>query len=92
MEILQFFYYSDFMWNQNWLVQSLKICNVHTFGAIYQINKTLSPFDDINSLDAGIQDRRTSISIELKVEKRLLKEMVMKVTNIYKHEIVDTRA
>ena len=45
-----------------------------------------------NSLDAGIQDRRTSISIELKVEKRLLKEMVMKVTNVYKHEIVDTRA
>ena len=44
-----------------------------------------------NSLDAGIQDSSTSISIVVKVEKRLL-EMVMKVTNIYKHEIVDTRA
>ena len=43
-------------------------------------------------LDAGIQDKSTSISIEFNVEKRLLKEMVMKVTNIYKHEIVDTRA
>ena len=48
-----------------------------------------------NSLDAGIQDRSTSISIVVKFEQRLLKkekEMVMKVTNIYKHEIVDTRA
>ena len=43
-------------------------------------------------LDAGIQDSSTSISIVVKVEKQLLKEMVMKVTNIYKHEIVDTRA
>ena len=47
-------------------------------------------FQNKNSLDAGIQDRRTSISIELKVEQPLL--MVMKVTNVYKHEIVDTRA
>ena len=46
----------------------------------------------MQGFDAGIQDRRTSISIELKVEKRLLKKMVMKVTNVYKHEIVDTRA
>ena len=47
-----------------------------------------------NSLDAGIQDSSTSISIVVKVEQPLLKEkkMVMKVTNIYKHEIVDTRA
>ena len=48
-----------------------------------------------NSLDAGIQDSSTSISIVVKFEQRLLKkekEMVMKVTNIYKHEIVDTRA
>ena len=45
-----------------------------------------------NSLDAGIQDSSTSISLVVKVEKRLLKEMVMKVTNIYKHEIVDTHA
>ena len=45
-----------------------------------------------NSLDAGIQDSSTSISIVVKVEQPLLKEkMVMKVTNIYKHEIVDTR-
>ena len=47
--------------------------------SIYVIHK------DINSLDAGIQDSSTSISIVVKVEKRLL-EMVMKVTNIYKHE------
>ena len=48
-----------------------------------------------NSLDAGIQDSSTSISIVVKFEQRLLKKkekMVMKVTNIYKHEIVDTRA
>ena len=44
------------------------------------------------SLDAGIQDRSTSISIVVKFEQRLLEEMVMKVTNVYKHEIVDTRA
>ena len=43
-----------------------------------------------NSLDAGIQDSSTSISIVVKFEQPLL--MVMKVTNIYKHEIVDTRA
>ena len=43
-----------------------------------------------NSLDAGIQDRSTSISIVVKVEQPLL--MVMKVTNVYKHETVDTRA
>ena len=47
-------------------------------------------------LDAGIQDVSTSISIvhdlteKHKISKGL-KEM-MKVTNIYKHEIVDTRA
>ena len=39
-----------------------------------------------------IQDVRTSISINLKFEQPLLEEMVMKVTNIYKHEIVDTHA
>ena len=44
------------------------------------------------SLDAGIQDRSTSISIVVKFEQPLLEEMVMKVTNVYKHEIVDTRA
>ena len=52
-------------------------------------------FNYLNSLDAGIQDSSTSISIVVKFEQRLLKEkkkMVMKVTNIYKHEIVDTRA
>ena len=51
-------------------------------------------FKQQNSLDAGIQDSSTSISIVVKFEQRLLKkkEMVMKVTNIYKHEIVDTRA
>ena len=37
-----------------------------------------------NSLDAGIQDSSTSISIVV--------ILVMKVTNVYKHEIVDTRA
>ena len=40
-------------------------------------------------LDAGIQDVSTSISIVHDLNKCL---MVMKVTNIYKHEIVDTRA
>ena len=45
-----------------------------------------------NSLDAGIQDRSTSISIVVKFEQPLLEEMVMKVTNVYKQEIVDTRA
>ena len=51
-------------------------------------------FKKENSLDAGIQDRRTSISIELKVEQifTTMMMMMMKVTNIYKHEIVDTRA
>ena len=51
-------------------------------------------FKQQNSLDAGIQDSSTSISIVVKFEQRLLKkkEMVMKVTNICKHEIVDTRA
>ena len=47
-------------------------------------------------LDAGIQDVSTSISIvhDL-IEKHKFSKgrmMVMKVTNIYKHEIVDTRA
>ena len=53
-------------------------------------------------LDAGIQDVSTSISIvhDL-IEKHkfskgrmmmMMMMMVMKVTNIYKHEIVDTRA
>ena len=46
-----------------------------------------------NSLDAGIQDESTSISIVVKVDLRLeKKKKSMKVTNIYKHEIVDTRA
>ena len=39
-----------------------------------------------------IQDVSTSIWINLKFEQPLLEKMVMKVTNIYKHEIVDTRA
>ena len=46
-------------------------------------------FYEIDSLDAGIQDSSTSISIVVKFEQPLLKkkkEMVMKVTNIYKHE------
>ena len=48
-------------------------------------------------LDAGIQDVSTSISIvhDLTEEHKFSKGvmvMVMKVTNIYKHEIVDTRA
>ena len=50
-----------------------------------------------NSLDAGIQDESTSISIVVKVDlwlekKKKKKKKSMKVTNIYKHEIVDTRA
>jgi len=45
-----------------------------------------------NSLDAGIQDESTSISIVVKVDLWLEKKKLMKVTNIYKHEIVDTRA
>ena len=51
-----------------------------------------------NSLDAGIQDKSTSISIVVKVDlwpekkKKKKKKKLMKVTNIYKHEIVDTRA
>ena len=48
-----------------------------------------------NSLHAGIQDRSTSISIVVKVEQPLLMMMmmmIMKVTNIYKHKIVDTCA
>ena len=50
-----------------------------------------------NSLNAGIQDVSTSISIvhDL-IEKHKFSKgrmmMMMKVTNIYKHEIVDTRA
>ena len=49
-------------------------------------------------LDAGIQDVSTSISIvhdligKQKFSKGRMKMMMMKVTNIYKHEIVDTRA
>ena len=48
-------------------------------------------------LDAGIQDVSTSISIvhDLTEKHKFSKGvmvMVMKVTNIYKHEIVDTRA
>ena len=48
-------------------------------------------------LDAGIQDVSTSISIVHNLtEKHNFSKgvmmMVMKVTNIYKHEIVDTRA
>ena len=38
-----------------------------------------------------IQNISTSISIVVKFEERLL-EKLMKVTNIYKHQIVDTRA
>ena len=51
-----------------------------------------------NSLDAGIQDKSTSISIvhdlieKHKFSKCRMMLMMMKVTNIYKHEIVDTRA
>ena len=42
----------------------------------------------------GSKIESTSISIVVRFEKRSLekKEMVMKVTNIFKHEIVDTRA
>ena len=42
----------------------------------------------------GSKIESTSISIVVRFEKRSLekKEMVMKVTNIYKDEIVDTRA
>ena len=46
-------------------------------------------------VDAGIQDVSTSISIvyDLTEKDKFSKGvMVMKVTNIYKHEIVDTRA
>ena len=49
-------------------------------------------------LDAGIQDVSTSISIvhdlieKHKFSKGRMMMMMMKVTNIYKHEIVDTRA
>ena len=50
-------------------------------------------------LDAGIQDVSTSISIvhdlieKHKFSKgRMMMMMMMKVTNIYKHEIVDTRS
>ena len=49
-------------------------------------------------LDAGIQDVSTSISIvhdlteKHKFSKGVMMMMVMKVTNINKHEIVDTRA
>ena len=48
----------------------------------------------VNSSDAGIQDESTSISIVVKVDLWLekKKKKLMKVTNIYKHEIVDTRA
>ena len=52
-------------------------------------------FQNKNSLDAGIQDESTSISIVVKVDLWLMKKKkkkLMKVTNIYKHEIVDTRA
>ena len=46
-------------------------------------------------LDTGIQDVSTSISIVHDLTERYKFSkgvMVMKVTNIYKHEIVDTRA
>ena len=48
-------------------------------------------------LDAGIQDVSTSISIvhdliERSPDGDVMMVMMMKVTNIYKHEIVDTRA
>ena len=49
-------------------------------------DKTLS----LKFLDAGIQDISTSISIEFNVEKRLLKEMVMKVTSIYCKVVIRT--
>ena len=48
-----------------------------------------------NSLDAGIQDKSTSISIVVKFTKIAKVDLwleSMKVTNINKHEIVDTRA
>ena len=53
--------------------------------------------EKLNSLDAGIQDESMSISIVVKVDlwlekKKKKKKKSMKVTNIYKHEIVDTRA
>ena len=49
-------------------------------------------------LDAGIQDVSTSILIvhnlteKHKFSKGGMMMLVMKVTNVYKHEIVDTRA
>ena len=53
----------------------------------------------VKFLDAGIQDESTSISIvdDLTEKHRFSKGgmtmmLVMKVTNIYEHEIVDTRA
>ena len=59
--------------------------------------KNEDPKKDINGkkkfLDAGIQDVSTSISIMYKIEEMSHeKEMLMKVTNIYKHEIVDIHA
>ena len=63
----------------------------------------MNSYENGKFMDAGIQDVSTSISIvhDL-IEKHkfskgrmmmmMMMMMVMKVTNIYKHEIVDTRA
>ena len=69
------------MWNTTWkrFLQGEKSLRTRVFSE--------------NSLDAGIQDSSTSISIVVKFEQRLLKkEMVMKVTNMFKLEIVDTHS
>ena len=59
----------------------------------WQISQYVNKGSLKNSLDAGIQDESTSISIVVKVDLWLeKKKKLMKVTNIYKHEIVDTRA
>ena len=64
---------------------------------LIKVYKNIKTILQKNSLDAGIQDESTSISIVVKVDlwlmkKKKKKKKLMKVTNIYKHEIVDTRA
>ena len=57
------------------------------FGLKIRISR--NQFEEQNSLDAGIQDRSTSISIMYEIEEMSHeKKMVMKVTNIYKHDLV----
>ena len=64
---------------------------------LIECESCLQQFAKTKFLDAGIQDVSTSISIVHNLtEKHKFSKgvmgMVMKVTNIYKHEIVDTRA